>query len=170
MEIPPFQIGIDIATSLSVMGAAIAFAYTQLTQGRKAREQALRTQRIEHIAKACADFANILRDGDKVVSDIRRAQAGLNVKVEVDDLDRFCENVDSYIRVNMACGYIVWATTIEKALINDIRETAIRWNHDFVLAVEQKTEIPSFDKLVEDLTGKVQQLACQIRLEVEKMD
>lgn len=172
---PSIQIGLDLATSLSVVGAAFAFIYAQLTQGRKSRRQAFRTQRIEHMSRICSDLAQILVKGDEVAARVRMAQLGRELNVTTDDFTNFCIEVERYIRINTSCSFNVWATEQEKSILVSLAERASEWNKKLVSATVAKSRgeafsVPSFDGLVEDLTAMVKSFAVLVREEVERVD
>lgn len=75
------QLGLDIATSVSVIAAAIGFLRSQSTQSKATRLLAVRQQRIEQMSRLVADFANILEAGDKVIEKVLMAKAGRDVNI-----------------------------------------------------------------------------------------
>lgn len=166
------QIGIDIATSISVIAAAIGFLRAQAVQSRATRLLAVRQQRIEQMSRLVADFSNILEAGDKVVEKVRLAQAGRAVKLSTDDYTGFCYSVDRYIRINSKLLFGVWASEDEKEVLKSIGALVHSWNKKFVAAAEVKnlSAIPSFDQLVEDIGAEVVRLSALLRDEVERVN
>lgn len=172
---PTIQIGLDLATSLSVIGAAFAFIYAQFTQGRKSRRQAFRTQRIEHMSRICSDLAQILVKGDEVVARVRMAESGRELNVTTDDFTNFCIEVERYIRINTSCSFNVWATEQEKSILDSLAKEASEWNKKLVSATVAKYRgeafsVPSFVVLIEDLTAIIKSFSVLVREEVARFD
>ena len=168
---PPIQLGIDIATSVSVIGAALAFIYTQLTQARRARRQGVRIRRIDQMARICDDMSGILTKGDEIVAAVKRHSAGAPLKIDADDFTEFCIAVERYLKIKIVCSFNVWATPIEHKLIDDMLSAVHKWNREFVDAHNDHTKpVPSFNKLLEDLTKSVAKLSDGIRAEIESAD
>ena len=171
---PPLQIGLDIATSLSVVGAAVAFIASQLGQTRNTRALAFRQQRVENMSRLLGDFSRVLEAGDRVVAKVRMAQAGRQVDVSPDEFTNFCGEVDRYIRINSALLFQVWASESERAHLKKIHDLVHDWNRTFVEAVAKRDRgidapVPSFDKLVADLTVLVTSFSASLRAEVERV-
>jgi hypothetical protein len=124
------------------------------------------------MSRLVADFSRLLEEGDKIVYRVRQAQAGRNLDVTLDDFTNFCVSIDSYIRINNSLLFEVWANEQEKAAIGHIQNLVRDWNRSLVEAVQRREEgeqieIPSFDKLVEELTTRVKALSSLLRAEVE---
>jgi hypothetical protein len=166
------QLGIDIATSISVIAAAISFLRQQASSSRATRLLAVRQQRIEQMSRLVADFSNILEAGDKVVEKVRLAQAGRDVNLSTDDYTGFCYSVDRYIRINSKLLFEVWASEDEKKVLQSIGALVHSWNKKFVDAAIEKNmlAIPSFDQLVEDIGAEVVRLSTLLRAEVERVN
>ena len=168
---PPIQLGIDIATSVSVIGAALAFIYTQLTQAKRLRRQETRTRRIEHMAKICDDMSGILTKGDEIVSAVNRHAAGAPLSINADDFTEFCITVDRYIRIKTICSFKVWSTPSEQKILEVMLSSVHQWNREFVEAhIDRTKPVPSFNALLEKLKESVEQLSKAIRAEVEAAD
>jgi len=165
------QISIDIATSVSVIVAALSFLKTQISQSKANRVLAIRQQRIEQMSRLIADFSIILESGDRIVEKIRMAKAGREVNYSPDDFTGFCISVDRYIRINSKLLFEVWATENEKKALGSIKELVHSWNKKFVEAAinEDISKTPDFVKLIEDLGEKVLNLSMLLRNEVENV-
>ena len=59
------QLGFDIATSISIMGASISYIVGQKHEGRKNREEIKKHERIKQMSKIISDFSKILNKGAK---------------------------------------------------------------------------------------------------------
>jgi hypothetical protein len=169
---PPLQFGIDIATSLSVIGTTIVFIVFQFRQAKKSRAHAVRQQRIENMSRLISDFSTILLSGDKIVNLVRQAQAGHTVTITANDYTNFCADVDRYIRINSALLFEVWATPAEKKSIAKINELVHDWNKSFVAAALERSngkisEVPSFDELIADLTKQLTAFSSLLKAEIE---
>jgi hypothetical protein len=166
------QIGLDIATSVSVVFAAITFLWTTLGQSKKARMLSIKQQRIEHMSRLVSDFSKILEDGDKIVEKVRMAQSGRELTVSADDYTGFCIAIDRYIRINSKLLFEVWASDAEKKVLHDIQILVHSWNKQFIEAAttNNKSEIPSFDQLIEDIGVNVKKLSSLLREEVENVN
>lgn len=170
---PPVQIGIDIATSLSVIGAAVAFTYTQLSQSRRARAASIRAERVKQMSIICDDLAGILKMGANVVNNVRKAQAGRDVNISSDDYTDFCIMVKDYIEINTACKFKVWANDAEQSQLSEFTVTVGKWNAAYIKAASDRdagkdVPVPSFDDLIEELTKKVQRFSALVREEIER--
>lgn len=165
------QLGIDIATSISIIAAAIGFLRTQIVQASATRMLAVRQQRIDQMSRLVADFSDILEAGDKVVEKVRMAQAGRDVKISADDYTGFCQTVDRYIRVNSKLLFEVWASEDEKKVLQSISAHVQSWHKKFDAAVTENnvSAVPSFDKLIDDIGSEVVRLSTLLRTEVESV-
>lgn len=61
------QLSFEIATSISIIGAALVFLWGQIGQSKRSRVLAIRQQRIEQMSILIADFAVLLDGGDLLV-------------------------------------------------------------------------------------------------------
>jgi hypothetical protein len=61
------QIGLDIATSLSVIGATILFLRSLVTQNKKNRTLTITKQRIENMSSIMTDFTKLIEKGEIIV-------------------------------------------------------------------------------------------------------
>lgn len=170
---PPIQIGIDIATSLSVIGAAIAFTYTQLSQSRKARAAAIRAERVKQMSMICEDLSNIIKEGVEVETRVRQALAGREVDISLDDYTNFCVKIDNYLRVDIACNFNVWANDAELSQLTKFKSAVNNWHSKFEEAVLDRdngkaTSIPLFSDLLTDLITNVKIFSALVREEVER--
>jgi len=171
---PPLQLGLDLATSLSVLGAAVAFIISLLRRERRAQASALKQQRIENMSRLINDFAKILEEGDKIVGKVRLLRDGRDVQVTEDDMTSFCVDVDRYIRINSALLFEIWASEKEKQSIEELRKLVLNWNQSFVQSANDRsqgknTPVPHFDKLISDLIPMVTALSSLLRVEVERV-
>lgn len=167
----PIQFGIDIATSISVIGAALAFIYTQLTQAKRTRKEETKRRRISHMTKICDDLAEILTRGDEIIARGNQGAATGKVTIDADDFTGFCISVDRYIRIETVCAFRVWATTKEQEILNRMVASVHAWHSEFVDAhVDRSKPIPNFNDLIGKLTNLVLSFSEQIRAEVEAVD
>lgn len=168
---PPIQFGIDIATSVSVIGAALAFIYTQMTQAKRLRRQETRNRRISHMAKICDDMSEILTKGDEIIARGNQSAASGKISIDADDFTNFCISVDRYIKIKTICSFSVWATPKEQQLLDGMVSAVHEWHQQFVDAhIDRTKPVPLLDDLVKRLTGSVSNLSREIRAEVEASD
>lgn len=165
------QLGIDLATSVSVIGAAVYFVINTTRQAKASRIFTVRKQRIEQMSQIISDFSGILELGNETIQYIRKVQDGAE---EFDpkkvDFTLFCVTVDSYIRIKQKLLFAVWATNEEKEIIKEILKLTHKWNKQYVEASKNQDtkNVPDFVKLTEDIGEKVFQLSEILRKEVEK--
>jgi hypothetical protein len=168
---PPIQLGIDIATSVSVIGAALAFIYTQLTQAKRFRREETKSRRISHMVKICDDLAEILTKGDEIIARGNQGAASGRVTIDADDFTNFCISVDRYIRIKMVCSFSVWAMPKEIAILDGMVDAVHQWHKEFIDAhIDRTKRVPLFDELLKQLTSSVSKLSEEVRAEVEAAD
>lgn len=134
------QLSLDIATSLSIIGAAVTFVIAVSTRSRKAEEFAIRQERIKHMSQLLADFTTILVDGDKLREKESKARAGRDVDFTADDYIAFCISLIRYVQINSRVLFGVWANDKEKELLGDIGILASNWYSEFMNAVNTKDQ------------------------------
>jgi hypothetical protein len=170
-SLPPIQLGIDIATFVSVLGAALAFIYTQLTQAKRIRRVETRNRRISHMAQICEDLAEVLTKGDEIISRGNQGEARGTTTIDADDFTNFCISVDRYIRIKTVCSFSVWATPKEQNILNGMASAVREWNQEFVDAhVDRTKPVPRLEELLKQLTALVSSLSQEIRSEIEAAD
>ncbi|MFH1957898.1 MAG: hypothetical protein ABIJ15_05435 [bacterium] len=163
------MIGVDVASSISIIGAAISFVHAQRTENNKKRVQSIRQQRISEMSRLIGDFSDILNKGDLIVEKVRLAQAGREVDLSADDYTGFCVLVDRYIRINSQLLFNVWASDNEKKLLNNIKTTVYAWNDKFMEALKthDKRNVPDFVDLLENISKIICQISLSLRKEIE---
>ncbi len=168
---PPIQFGIDIATSISVIGAALAFIYTQMTQAKRIRRAETKNRRLSHMAKICDDLAEILTKGDEIIARGNQGAAAGKVTIDADDFTNFCISVDRYIRIKTVCSFSVWATPKEQHILEGMVNAVHEWYQQFVDAHnDRKKPVPRLEELLKQLTALVSKLSQEIRSEIEAAD
>lgn len=170
-HLPPIQLGIDIATSVSVIGAALAFIYTQMTQAKRIRRAEAKNRRISHMAKICDDLAEILTKGDEIIARGNQGAAVGKVTIDADDFTSFCISVDRYIRIKTVCSFSVWATPKEQNILERMASAVHEWNQKFVDAhIDRTKPVPRLEDLLKQLTALVSNFSQEIRSEIEAAD
>ena len=166
------QIGLDIATSLSVIGATILFLKSLITQNKKNRALAIGRQRIENMSSIVIDFTKLIEKGEIIVQEVRAMQSGREGTITADTYTNYCYDLMRYIKINLQLRFQVWATLEEIQIFQAVENHIRAWNDDFVKAAINKDykSIPSFDKLVDNLSGQVLKLSRILRQEIEKIN
>jgi hypothetical protein len=98
-------------------------------------------------------------------------QSGRKGAVTADTYTNYCYDVIRYLKVNLQLRFQVWATQEEIQIFQRIKDHIRSWNANFVTATDNRdlSNIPSFDKLINDLSIEILQLSTILRKEIEKI-
>lgn len=165
------QLGIDLATSVSVVGAAVYFVFNMAKQAKLSREYTVRKQRIEQMSQIISDFSGILEMGNEIILHLNRSKADPEVyDSKKADFTEFCVTVDSYIRIKQKLLFEVWATVDDKEIINNIQSLVLEWNQTWYTAAinQDKENVPDFVELNTKIGDKVFELSLNLRKQVEE--
>jgi hypothetical protein len=161
------QIGLDLATSVSVIGAAVYFVFNSAKQAKLTREYTVRKQRIEQMSQIISDFSGILEMGDEIILQVHKVRDGAAAHdPKLCDFTGFCVAVDSYIRIKQKLMFSVWATDDDNEIINNIQSLVREWNKNWVKAAidGDHKNVPDFV----ELNTKVQNQVCELSLSLRK--
>ena len=165
------QLSFEIATSLSIIGAALTFLWSQIGQSKKARILAIRQQRVEQMSQLIADFAKILDDGDELVEKVKMTHKESEFYCSADDYACFCYKVERYIRINSKLLFEVWATNAEKKVLEDINNIVKNWRLKYLDFSEdnQHSELKDFELLINNIGINIKKMSTLLKLDVEKI-
>ena len=170
----PIQYGLDLTVSLSVIGAAIAYFYSKISESNKAKKSAMRQHRIESMSKSIDKLSEILDEGSKMVSLVLEGQeSGKSILVNGDFLD-YCQKIVRYIEVYNSLSFEIWASSDEKKIIKNIHQLAVNYNNEFIEALLNKHNgsefnVPDFLVFQKNIMGNVKILSSCLRKQVEEV-
>lgn len=164
------QLSFEIATSISIIGAALTFLWSQIGQSKKARVLAIRQQRIEQMSKLIADFAVLLVKGDVIVEKVKHSHKESEFYVSIDDFSHFCCTIERYIRINSFVLFEVWATAAEKKALQDIKVLVEDWRAKFLddAKENENAELIDFEWLLIEIGVNVKKLSALLKNDVKK--
>ena len=126
-----FQVGVDIATALSIAGATGLFLWNQFRQNSKnKKDQEHRTFREQkfRMIETLGDFVRVYCDKNASF----RRNANLGERPDVNDLLQECQRIVNYCQYFASPVFNSFAAKRELEVISEIKGKILAWNAELV--------------------------------------
>ncbi len=151
------QIGLDLATSVSVCLATLGFIYTNIKENKSRIDNTREQQRREHISKIIHEFVKILRDGANLIDKVNDERSSNTITVSCNDLLSICQRMVLYINIDADIAFSIWATKQEQEQLQEIREIAINYRNALVASINDGSHAPSFNDFLDKIKGLIKE-------------
>jgi uncharacterized alkaline shock family protein YloU len=161
------DVAFDIATSLSVIGAAGMFVLKLVKENAKNRSIEIREKRINIMSQTIDDFTGLLLEGSKIIDKWNKAKAE-NKKIDPNDLISFCREVYTHIDIKVMLKFDVWAKESEKEIFEKIKKMLSDYMSKYKNALEtnNKDDFPNFSDLIQEIKKQILILSSELRRQV----
>jgi hypothetical protein len=166
MEIQNLQLGFDIATAISVVGAAYAYIKNINKENDVNREAMLLKLRIEQTVHVVKDLLKIHEQGQEIARLATKASKGLKVdKVPTNnDMIEFCMDFERYVRWHSNVLLAPVAREAEKKILKDIRDEAVAWGTKMKNVAEGTSkDAPQLFTLLDTIASKLTELMNSVK-------
>ena len=163
MDTSKIQFGVDLATSVSVLGAAITFLYGQYKEGKRNRRVAMSSIRVKVIMNTIQKLFDMIEESNL---DVDKMQRGA-VKMDINHLISHANKMLQFIRYQRTAFYTPWSNNNDEIRILDEMENLIRnWAEPY--SAGDTTKIKPFFTLTESSVVQIGKLSTELEKEVSK--
>jgi len=160
MGIDKIQIGLDIATSISIGAAAVAFIINNIRERRKAELFKEETLRREHMQHAIGKLTNQLENCYVMDERIKWAPV-LNENIPKKDILDSSFAIINTCKILKGSAFITWATEVEKKSISELVQFSSDWMNAFSRG--QKGEVQPYEDLIDKVSETIIFLSEELR-------
>jgi len=167
MDIGKIQFGVDLATSVSIFGAAITFLYGQYREGKRNRKVAMSSIRVKVLLDTIQKLFNMIEESNL---DVNKIQSGA-VEVDVNSLISHVNNILRFIHYQRTAFYAPWSNNNNEIRILDEMENLLRnWADGLheASATGDTTKMKPFYTLTESLVVQIGKLSIEIERDVSE--
>ena len=128
MNLDSIQLGLDIATSISIVGAAIAYFVNFVRERIKARSFALMELRLKYMQDAIRQYGSLLERVYQMEDRLKWLYAGdKSQKIEIKDIIQLGYDVKNLSNTLLATYFSVWAREEEKDQVKKLMDSVDTW-------------------------------------------
>lgn len=159
------ELGLDLATAVSVIGASSAFIWNLRKENSEKAKDLQTKLRIEQTIKVVNDLLEIQKKGVQLINTVNDQLAGIKVEKEVNGIDFlvFCREFGQYISYNSEVLLIPVARPKEKKILEELRELMFSWHDNIQSALAGEAEVPQFSKLLAIIADKLNELMESVK-------